>query len=84
MKQDIRAVEFSEEVTPTDLMTEGPRALTHDEKKAAETAFRGEPFNSAWSVAAARVYAGIQLAMELKDAAELNDLQASEKCVAGR
>lgn len=41
-----------------------PRPLTHDEKKAAEAAFRGDPFNPGWSAAAARVYAGILSAME--------------------
>lgn len=40
------------------------RPLTYDEKKAAEAAFRGEPFNPAWSAAAAKVYAGIVTAME--------------------
>jgi hypothetical protein len=39
------------------------RALTHDERKAAEAAFRGDPFNPAWSGAAAKVYAGIVTAM---------------------
>jgi hypothetical protein len=39
------------------------RALTHDERKAAEAAFRGDPFNPAWSVAASKVYAGIVAAM---------------------
>ena len=40
------------------------RPLTYDEKKAAEAAFRGEPFNPSWSSAAAKVYAGIVTAME--------------------
>ena len=39
------------------------RTLTHDEKKAAEAAFRGHPFNPVWSVAAAKVYAAIVTAM---------------------
>ncbi len=84
MEQELRANEISEEVTAKDLPTERPRALTHDERKAAEAAFRGEPFNPTWSVAAARVYAGIQLALEQKDAAELADLETSQECVAGR
>ena len=41
---------------------ESPRSLTYDEKKAAEAAFRGEPFNPAWSTAAASVYEGILIA----------------------
>ena len=36
-----------------------PRALTYDEKKAAEAAFTGRPFNSEWSEAARKVYDGI-------------------------
>jgi hypothetical protein len=40
------------------------RPLTYDEKKAAEAAFRGDPFNPAWSAAAAKVYAGIVSAVE--------------------
>jgi len=36
-----------------------PRALTHDELKAAEAAFGGRPFNPAWSVSAKKVYDGL-------------------------
>lgn len=36
-----------------------PRNLTHDEKKAAEAAFRGLPFDPNWSAAARSVYEGI-------------------------
>ncbi len=36
-----------------------PRTLSHDEKKAAEAAFAGRPFNPAWSSAARQVYEGI-------------------------
>lgn len=35
------------------------RPLTHDEKKAAEAAFRGEPFHPEWSQAARHVYDGL-------------------------
>jgi hypothetical protein len=35
------------------------RTLTHDEKKASEAAFRGLPFNPAWSDSAKKVYDGI-------------------------
>ena len=51
--------------TPDDALNtsvESPRSLTYDEKKADEAAFRGEPFNPAWSAAAARVYEGILMA----------------------
>ncbi len=36
-----------------------PRELTYDEKKAAEAAFTGRPFNPKWSDAARTVYEGI-------------------------
>jgi hypothetical protein len=36
-----------------------PRTLTHDERKAAEAAFLGRPFNPAWSESAKRVYEGL-------------------------
>ena len=35
------------------------RELTHDEKKAAEAAFTGVPFNPEWSESARKVYDGI-------------------------
>lgn len=35
------------------------RALTFDEKKAAEAAFRGLPLDPSWSVSAQAVYYGI-------------------------
>ena len=35
------------------------RELTHDEKKAAEAAFTGGPFNPEWSESARKVYDGI-------------------------
>ena len=37
----------------------GGRELTHDEKKAAEAAFTGVPFNPEWSDRARKVYEGI-------------------------
>jgi hypothetical protein len=36
-----------------------PRMLTHDERKAAEAAFAGRPFNPAWSESAKKVYSGL-------------------------
>ena len=38
---------------------EQTRPLTHDEKKAAEAAYRGRPFDASWSQAARAVYDGI-------------------------
>ncbi len=43
--------------------TPPPKALTHDEKKAAEAAFAGHPFNEAWSASARAVYDGIVKAL---------------------
>lgn len=42
------------------------RELTHDEKKAAEAAFRGIPLDPKWSASARRVYEGILNALQLK------------------
>lgn len=39
--------------------THNPRMLTHDERKAAEAAFSGRPFNPAWSESAKKVYEGL-------------------------
>jgi hypothetical protein len=57
--------------------TLAPRQITHDEKKAAEAAFAGRPFNPTWSDAARIVYDGIIAAMgkealgaEMKDELE--------------
>ena len=61
---------------------EQPRPLTHDEKKAAEAAFRGDPFNPAWSAAAAKIYAGIVSAMERKQATTDSDIDT--ECMAFR
>ena len=43
------------------------RALTYDEKKAAEAAFRGLPLNPSWSAAAREVYEGIITARQIKE-----------------
>jgi len=44
-----------------------PKALTHDEKKAADAAFSGRPFNAAWSASARAVYDGIMKALPHTD-----------------
>ena len=46
-----------------------PKALTHDEKKAADAAFAGRPFNEAWSASARGVYDGIVKALPHTDIA---------------
>jgi hypothetical protein len=60
---------------------ESPRSLTYDEKKAAEAAFRGEPFNPAWSAAAARVYEGILMAKGARALDTLVDATIDSECV---
>lgn len=57
-----------------------PRELTHDEKKAAEAAFRGEQFNPSWSDAAARVYAGIVQARQKREAELVTDAEFDVEC----
>jgi hypothetical protein len=65
MRQDMAEPKCSPEVSSTkEATSEGARVLTYDESKAAEAAFRGEPFNPAWSAAAAQVYAGIAAAVQ--------------------
>jgi hypothetical protein len=47
----------------SDRTTGDARPLTHDKQKAAEAAFRQQPFNPVWSQAALALYAGITAAM---------------------
>ena len=47
-------------------VTQQPRALTSDQKKAAEAAFRGLPRDSAWSASAGAVYDGLVTALRGK------------------
>lgn len=49
--------------------TPPPKALTHDEKKAADAAFAGRPFNEAWSASARTVYDGIVKALPQREVA---------------
>jgi hypothetical protein len=55
-----------------------PKALTHDEKKAADAAFAGRPFNEAWSASARAVYDGIVKALPDTDAASPTPSTAEE------
>jgi hypothetical protein len=61
MERTLRPVD--RELWKPEPTTERPRALTHDEKKAAEAAFRADAFNPTWSAAARKVYDGIVEAM---------------------
>ena len=60
------------------------RTLTYDETKAAEAAFKGEPFNPAWSAAAATVHAGITEAIEKRLMTGAVESEVAEECLAGR
>ena len=60
------------------------RTLTYDETKAAEAAFKGEPFNPAWSAAAATVDAGITEAIEKRLMTGAVESEVAEECLAGR
>jgi len=60
----------SESILGGEARSRRPRALTYDESKAAEAAFRSEPFNPSWSEAARSVYEGISIAMIRKSLAE--------------
>jgi len=50
------------------------RPLTHDEKKAAEAAFRGAPFNPKWSEAARKVYQGVSGAVANRPSEVIREL----------
>ena len=83
--QDMMADEYNRDTTELkDPGTDRPRSLTHDEAKAAEAAFQGEPFNPAWSAAAGKVYAGILFAIEHRRVSEPADPEVTEKCIVGR
>lgn len=47
-------------------MPQQNRPLTHDEKKAAEAAFKVAPFDPKWSDAARKVYLGLSTAIANK------------------
>jgi hypothetical protein len=74
MQRDMADHKCSREVSTAKNTADAPRTLTYDEAKAAEAAFCGEPFNPAWSAAAAQVYAGISKAMQIK-----RELEASSE-----
>ncbi len=60
---------------------ESRRSLTYDEKKAAEAAFCGEPFNPVWSAAAGRVYEGIMMAKGTRALESSVDATVDSECV---
>ncbi len=56
-------------------MLQENRPLTHDERKAAEAAFKGAPFDPKWSEAARKVYLGLSSAMANKRHDAFQDVQ---------
>jgi hypothetical protein len=58
--------------------TPPPKALTHDEKKAADAAFAGRPFNEEWSTSARTIYDGIAKALPHTDAMAPDPSNAGE------
>lgn len=60
-----------------------PRALTYDESKAAEAAFRGDPFNPSWSASAQKIYDGIVAAMGKRELAEVDEPEVQAECISG-
>ena len=60
-------------------MQQHNRPLTHDEKKAAEAAFKGVPFDPKWSEAARKVYLGLSSAMADKRNEAFQDIPPSQK-----
>ena len=65
-------------------MQKNKRSLTYDEKKAAEAAFRGLPFDPKWSEAAEKVYWGISKAMANKYNEALQDMSPSQPTTPAR
>ena len=55
------------------------RPLTNDERKAAEAAFRGEPFNPEWSQSAREMYDGIAAVLALRTSEKPSSLEQSEE-----
>lgn len=53
-----------------------PKSLSHDEKKAAEAAFAGRPFNPIWSAHARLVYDGIVNALPKTDLPAVPELES--------
>lgn len=53
-----------------------PKTLTNDERKAADAAFAGRPFNPAWSASARVIYDGITDALPKDDVAALPEVEA--------
>lgn len=55
------------------------RPLTNDERKAAEAAFRGEPFKPEWSQSAREMYDGISAVLALRNSDKPTSVEQSEE-----
>lgn len=60
-------------------MQQHHRPLTHDEKKAAEAAFKGVPFDPKWSESARKVYLGLSSAMANKRNEAFQEIRPSQR-----
>ena len=65
-------------------MPQDPRPLTHDEKKAAEAAFKGTPFDPQWSDAARKIYWGLSVAIANKRHEAFQDMSPSQPTTLAR
>ncbi len=65
-------------------MQQDNRTLTHDEKKAAEAAFKGAPFDPKLSEAARKVYLGLSLAMANKHNEAFQEIRPSKTTTIAR
>ena len=61
---------------------ENPRALSHDERHAAEAAFAGRPLNPRWSARAKAVYEGILKSLPTQEILDPVDPELSEEPLA--
>jgi len=60
------------------------RPLTHDEKKAAEAAFHGSPFDPQWSEAARKVYLGLSVVIANKRHEAFQEMSPSQPTTLAR
>ncbi len=65
-------------------MQQDNRPLTHDEKKAAEAAFKGSPFEHKWTKAARKVYLGLSAAIANKRHETFQEMSPSQPTALAR
>lgn len=59
-------------------MSHKNRPLTNDERKAAEAAFKGEPFDPKWSDAARKVFLGLSSAIANKRNEAFEEIRSAQ------